>query len=307
MDILDKLITLAQVSGRVEAQCLFEGEWYVRHDIRRRQAMVHIVVEGEGYLKIDGKNTAERLTSGDVVFFPHLSGHILSSRPECNNPAAKVEVVAQAPVSLKRNGRGCGDMHLFCMRFEYDEQADLLNNLPDTVFLNLSEPSLQQLIGILQYEADSAQYGGVAVVNALAKILLVLLIRAYLNQQQAQLGGLLGGWQDKRLRGLIAAILNWPQQSWPVEDMAAAANLSRAQLMRLFKLKTGFTPHAFLNHVRLQQAALKLKQSNDSILSVALSVGFQSETHFGKVFKKQYGRSPGQYRSANDSALLVEE
>lgn len=198
-------------------------------------------------------------------------------------------------------------MHLFCMRFEYDEQADLLNNLPDTVFLNLSEPSLQQLIGILQYEADSAQYGGVAVVNALAKILLVLLIRAYLNQQQAQLGGLLGGWQDKRLRGLIAAILNRPQQSWPVEDMAAAANLSRAQLMRLFKLKTGFTPHAFLNHVRLQQAALKLKQSNDSILSVALSVGFQSETHFGKVFKKQYGRSPGQYRSANDSALLVEE
>jgi len=38
-------------------------------------------------------------------------------------------------------------------------------------------------------------------------------------------------------------------------------------------------------------------------LSVALNVGFQSETHFGKAFKKQYGISPGQYRkNENETA-----
>ena len=66
--------------------------------------------------------------------------------------------------------------------------------------------------------------------------------------------------------------------------------------MRLFKQQTGISPHAFVNLIRLRQAAVLLRQTADSILSVALNVGFQSETHFGKAFKKQYGISPGQYR-----------
>ena len=66
--------------------------------------------------------------------------------------------------------------------------------------------------------------------------------------------------------------------------------------MRLFKQQTGISPHAFVNLIRLRQAAVLLRQTADSVLSVALNVGFQSETHFGKAFKKQYGISPGQYR-----------
>ena len=53
--------------------------------------------------------------------------------------------------------------------------------------------------------------------------------------------------------------------------------------------------------VTITQAAVLLRQTADSVLSVALNVGFQSETHFGKAFKKQYGISPGQYRK-NETA-----
>ena len=76
------------------------------------------------------------------------------------------------------------------------------------------------------------------------------------------------------------------------------------------KQQTGTSPHAFVNSIRLQQGALLLKQTADSVLSVALSVGFQSETHFGKAFKKQYGISPGQYRKndrADEAAEQAEE
>ena len=71
--------------------------------------------------------------------------------------------------------------------------------------------------------------------------------------------------------------------------MTALANLSRAQLMRLFKQQTGISPHAFVNLIRLRQAAVLLRQTADSVLSVALNVGFQSETHFGKAFKNNTG------------------
>ena len=54
MDILDKLVSLAQISGSVDVQCLFQGGWYVRHEARRGQALVHIVTDGEGWLQVDG-------------------------------------------------------------------------------------------------------------------------------------------------------------------------------------------------------------------------------------------------------------
>ena len=49
-----------------------------------------------------------------------------------------------------------------------------------------------------------------------------------------------------------------------------------------------------------------LKQGSDSVLAIALAVGFCSETHFGKAFKKAYGISPGQYRKqAEDDMEFV--
>ncbi|MDU5727638.1 MAG: AraC family transcriptional regulator, partial [Neisseria sp.] len=43
MDILDRLVELAQVKGSVDVQCLFRGEWYVRHEPKRAHGLVHIV------------------------------------------------------------------------------------------------------------------------------------------------------------------------------------------------------------------------------------------------------------------------
>ena len=46
MDILDRLVELAQVKGSVDVQCLFQGEWYVRHESKRAHGLVHIVTAG---------------------------------------------------------------------------------------------------------------------------------------------------------------------------------------------------------------------------------------------------------------------
>ncbi|MDK4591385.1 helix-turn-helix transcriptional regulator, partial [Kingella kingae] len=92
-------------------------------------------------------------------------------------------------------------------------------------------------------------------------------------------------------------------QTWSVEDMTQIAHVSRAQLMRLFKAQMQTSPHAFVNAMRLQKGAYLLRQSQDAVLSVALAVGFQSETHFGKAFKKHYGCTPGQYRKQAVGAL----
>ena len=312
MDILDRLVELAQVKGSVDVQCLFWGEWYVRHEPKRAHGLVHIVTAGSGYIRIDGEQEARLLSAGDIIFFPRSVGHTLSSDSSCENLGVNVLTSEKGAFKVKRSHAG-GDaaLHLFCARFEYEAQADIMAGLPDTVLLNINHPSLQYLVALLQYESGQALSGSVAVVNALASVLLVFLLRASLEKNgEAQLSGLLNGWQDKRLRNLLQAVVDKPEEEWNIEKMTAMANLSRAQLMRVFKQQTGTSPHAFVNSIRLQQGALLLKQTADSVLSVALSVGCQSETHFGKAFKKQYGISPGQYRKndrADEAAVQAEE
>ena len=308
MDTLDKLIELAQITGSVDIQCLFRDKWYAPHGRRRAHGIAHLVVAGESYIKIEGEPEARRLKAGDLIFFPRSAEHVLSSEAACNNCGDTLHINNSGAFTVaSSNSGGEKGLDLFCARFEYDEHADIMHDLPETVLIKMDHPSLQCLISMLQYESAHTLSGSRAIVNALSSVLLVLIVRAYLEQGgEAPLGGILNGLRDKRLRQLIQTVVSRPEDEWNIEKMTAIANLSRAQLMRLFKQQTGISPHAFVNLIRLRQAAVLLRQTADSVLSIALNVGFQSETHFGKAFKKQYGISPGQYRKneAADTAAL---
>ena len=308
MDTLDKLIELAQITGSVDIQCLFRDKWYAPHGRRRAHGIAHLVVAGESYIKIEGEPKARLLKTGDLIFFPRSAEHIISSEADCNNcgDTPHINNSGAFTVASSRSGGEKG-LDLFCARFEYDEHADIMHDLPETVLIKMDHPSLQCLISMLQYESAHTLSGSRAIVNALSSVLLVLIVRTHLEQGgEAPLGGILNGLRDKRLRQLIQTVVSRPEDEWNIEKMTELANLSRAQLMRLFKQQTGISPHAFVNLIRLRQAAVLLRQTADSVLSVALNVGFQSETHFGKAFKKQYGISPGQYRKNEvaDTAAL---
>ena len=308
MDTLDKLIELAQITGSVDIQCLFRDKWYAPHERRRAHGIAHLVIAGESYIKIEGEPEARRLKAGDLIFFPRSAEHIISSEAACNNCGDTPHINNSGAFTVaSSNSGGEKGLDLFCARFEYDEHADIMHDLPETVLISMNHPSLQCLVSMLQYESAHTLSGSRAIVNALSSVLLVLIVRAYLEQGgEAPLGGILNGLRDKRLRQLIQTVVSRPEDEWNIEKMTELANLSRAQLMRLFKQQTGISPHAFVNLIRLRQAAVLLRQTADSVLSVALNVGFQSETHFGKAFKKQYGISPGQYRKneAADTAAL---
>ena len=308
MDTLDKLIELAQITGSVDIQCLFRDKWYAPHGRRRAHGIAHLVVAGESYIKIEDEPEARRLKAGDLIFFPRSAEHVLSSEAACNNCGDAPHINNSGAFTVaSSNSGGEKGLDLFCARFEYDEHADIMHDLPETILISMNHPSLQCLVSMLQYESAHTLSGSRAIVNALSSVLLVLIVRAYLEQGgEAPLGGILNGLRDKRLRQLIQTVVSRPEDEWNIEKMTALANLSRAQLMRLFKQQTGISPHAFVNLIRLRQAAVLLRQTADSVLSVALNVGFQSETHFGKAFKKQYGISPGQYRKneAVDTAAL---
>jgi transcriptional regulator GlxA family with amidase domain len=81
-----------------------------------------------------------------------------------------------------------------------------------------------------------------------------------------------------------------------VEDLAAAAGLSRAHFSREFRKAFGESPHAYLLTRRLERAAALLRGTDRSVLDICLAVGLRSVGSFTTSFTRTYGRSPTAYR-----------
>jgi AraC-like DNA-binding protein len=82
-----------------------------------------------------------------------------------------------------------------------------------------------------------------------------------------------------------------------VDDMAAAAGLSRAHFSREFRREFGEPPHQYLLTRRLERAAALLRTTDRSVADVCFSVGLSSVGSFTSSFSRAFGVSPTAYRA----------
>ncbi len=83
-----------------------------------------------------------------------------------------------------------------------------------------------------------------------------------------------------------------------VDDLAAAAGLSRAHFSREFRKAFGVSPHAYLLTRRLERAASLLRTTDRTVADICMAVGLQSVGSFTTSFTRTYGQSPTAYRAA---------
>lgn len=83
-----------------------------------------------------------------------------------------------------------------------------------------------------------------------------------------------------------------------VDDLAAAAGLSRAHFSREFRKAFGVSPHAYLLTRRLERAASLLRTTDRTVAEICLAVGLQSVGSFTTSFTRMYGMPPTAYRAA---------
>jgi AraC-like DNA-binding protein/ligand-binding sensor protein len=80
-------------------------------------------------------------------------------------------------------------------------------------------------------------------------------------------------------------------------QVARAVNASSFYFCKMFKKGTGMNFTEFVCRVRLEKAKNLLLNPNLRISEIAYQVGFQSLTHFNRIFKKLVGESPTDYRA----------
>jgi AraC-like DNA-binding protein len=83
-----------------------------------------------------------------------------------------------------------------------------------------------------------------------------------------------------------------------VEELAAAAGLSRAHFSREFRRAFGVSPHAYLLTRRLERAAALLRTTDHSVAEICFAVGLRSVGSFTTSFKRAFGKTPTRYRES---------
>lgn len=81
-----------------------------------------------------------------------------------------------------------------------------------------------------------------------------------------------------------------------LDELAEMTNLSLRHFTRLFTSAYKITPLCYINSLRLNFACELLKNSSVSISEIAYSSGFSDSNYFSRIFKKNFGKSPVEYR-----------
>ncbi len=81
-----------------------------------------------------------------------------------------------------------------------------------------------------------------------------------------------------------------------LKEIADHAGLSETYFSALFKKETGETVSTFIQQSRVREAESLLRYSEYSLMEIAEYLGFCSQSHFSKTFRRYAGVTPGQYR-----------
>jgi transcriptional regulator GlxA family with amidase domain len=103
----------------------------------------------------------------------------------------------------------------------------------------------------------------------------------------------LPGWRLKRVQNLVDSRLDEPLD---LAALASAAGVSRMHFAAQFRAATGRQPHHYLLQKRIERSMSLMTRTPIPLAELALSVGFQSQSHFSTVFKRLTGQTPAQWR-----------
>lgn len=100
----------------------------------------------------------------------------------------------------------------------------------------------------------------------------------------------------RRIQQICAYVMKHYVHSISLDDIAAEVGMNRSAFCSYFKKCKGMTFSQFVVQYRLNTACELLKHSQKSVSEICYLVGFNDLPHFIRVFRKNIGTSPSQYR-----------
>jgi AraC-like DNA-binding protein len=317
MDALSEALRVVQLVGAIFINARFTAPWCYQSPSAQSAAPIlepgaercvifHLIMEGQCYVEM-GSGPPVKLIAGDVALFPLGDAHRMTSEPGLppvkGTPLAKV--LERRPRQLSYGGGG-PPTRLVCGYLACDAHVArlLLAGLPPLVKANVRGSNagvwLEASVRYALAEARSPRPGGAGVLAKLAEVLVIELLRIYMNERHEGGTGWLAGLSDRVVGAALTSLHKAPAHAWTLEELARKVGTSRSVLAERFQQLVGSSPIQYLTQWRMLLASNLLTRSNAPLASIAAAVGYQTDTAFSRAFRREFGEPPAAWRRSRN-------
>lgn len=300
MDVVSDAISAMRLGHPSSNRLRMKGSWCARLD-PYDGAGFHVVLKGNAWLLPEG-GTPVSLGVGDAVLLPHGTGHVIADSPmDAPEMAPPFDQLTQMTTKEAgtRTQPGHPGTEMLCGKYRLDcsRMHPLMTELPEVVHLPSqvgAHLELRAAIDLLAGELDERRPGAAIALPNLLDLLLVYMIRSWMTEATN------GTWprvlDDPVTAAALRALHANPAAPWTLDRLAAEAGVSRPTLARRFTTLVGRPPMSYVTWWRLIRTATLLRDTTNTLTTIAEQVGYGSPYALSHAFQREFGTTPGRYR-----------
>lgn len=301
-DALADVLSSVRMGGSVFSRADLRAPWGVEAgDLSA--GIFHAVVSGNAWVRLAEGGPAVALERGDVVMMPFGDNHLMTSSPEAPaKPIADLTTVDERGMGhLVVRGDG-ESTSLICgtVTFDDGDAHPVFSVLPPFIHVRDHDGRMaavvETMIELIAAEVDEPIPGSETVVARLTDVLIILVLRDFIQRLPDGQGGWLGGLGDPVVADAVGLIHRNPERAWTARDLAQGVGMSRSAFYDRFRSATGSTPAHYLTRWRIHLASRLLREEGHSVSSAGRAVGYRTEAAFSNAFLRVMGVRPGAYR-----------
>jgi AraC-like DNA-binding protein len=249
--------------------------------------------------------TADRRAAGDIVVLPFGTVHQLGAGSDGTviNPGPDLPPRPWREVPVLRYGNGRSGARLLCGYLQCDATSfrPLRHALPPLLHVRTAAAGdaggwLRATVMQIAAEVDKPRTGGLFMLERLTEIAFTELLRHRIASASPESVGWLAALADPPLERCLALIHDDPKHDWSLQELAAAAGLSRVTLTARFERMLDTTPMRYVREWRLCLASVALTTTGRAIAAIADEAGYGTEAAFNRAFSRTYGVPPAAWR-----------
>ena len=172
-----------------------------------------------------------------------------------------------------------------------------INNIELGTHLQINDPLIRHMGLALKQELETPNGDSFFYAESMAIALSAHLLKRYCSrpvQSQEYIGTL----AKYKLKEAVDYIQENLDKKLTLGEIAVAINMSPHYFATLFKQSTGITPHQYVVRCRIEQAKYLLSKKELTLVEICQQVGFESQSHFTRVFRQHTTKTPKAYRDA---------
>jgi AraC-like DNA-binding protein len=237
----------------------------------------YFIRQGTGWIHIRGKDYDPM--PNQLYLLP--AGMKLSYAPDDENPLAKFWCHFSATV---------GDVNLFQML-----------ELPHWIQVQDEQKLERQFQDLVELNRSSAVTAPIRI-----KAILFDIISDYIDQSSQEQLHLAATTSSSKINSVLSYIERHLSDPMSVEELAKLVHFHPNYFMHYFKSMMGLSPIVYINKKRLEKARGLLTATDQSISAIAEEIGMELY-YFSRIFRKQTGMSPTEYRKASGKVYVTGE